>query len=113
MEVNVIPGYTPFLFNPSATVATVATLHKGNSSNLSNSSTAPQNIYDAETVLERAAIMEFDGGLPRGDAEAMASAEADARRPQGTATEAAAWCNYILEWYPATPGDLPETTADG
>ena len=39
-----------------------------------------KRVEDNETAEERAAIMEFDGGIPRAKAEALAKAEVESYR---------------------------------
>lgn len=71
---------------------------------------ASQDNYDAEAVLERAAIMEYDGCLTRNTAEAMAAQDADGRRPRAygdTQQAAAQYQQYIALWEPNHPGDIP------
>jgi len=104
-----IPGYKPFISDPPANVANLLTKARGktaNISNISNISKAPQNNYDAETVLERAAIMEYDGDLPRGTANTRAAQDADAHRPREYG-DTRQYQHYIEVWQPSTPGDLP------
>ncbi len=87
-----------------------------NPSNHSNPSSTPKNKIDAYLIIERAAIMEYDGEMPRDEAEAKAALEVDQARPMGTDNDVLAWRAAIAAWKPAGDDDLPQPpprTTDG
>ena len=117
-----IPGYTRFNFDPPATPATLLPFGGKecmntdkayrNGSNGSNGSkvAATQKQNDEGTIVERAAIMEYDGDLDRDRANLRAAKLYDdsRQRLQGDpSTAAMLYREYILDWKPETENDLP------
>ena len=117
-----IPGYTKFNFDPPATVATLLPSDGkeclntgktyGNGSNGSNGSkvAATQKQSDAGTIVERGAIMEYDGDLDRDRANLRAAKLYDdsRQRLQGDpSTAAMLYREYIRDWKPEDRNDLP------
>ena len=119
-----IPGYKPFFENQST--ATPATLLPsegcndtntekicGNGSNGSRGSSHPH----AETIIERAAIQEYDGDLLRDQVNMEASAAYDRNRQsyeqanpgRDPRNVEALYRAYIARWQPDRKGDLPAT----
>lgn len=70
--------------------------------------TLSKNDVDPESILERAGIHEYDGELPRDEANRLASMDADRRRTPVDAPEVMAryWA-YLKGWAPAAVDDLP------
>lgn len=66
---------------------------------------------DAETVIERAAIMQYDGDMARWNAEKMAALEADAIRKKFSglvSAELSRYRGYIERWRPSSFEEKPE-----
>ena len=72
---------------------------------------------DPAAVLERASIMQYDGELPRPEANRLAARDLDARRALDADPEAAQkYRIYISSWAPDADGDdlpcVPPCTQD-
>ncbi len=103
-----IPGYRPTI--KTATLATLATLlpqEGANGSKVAEVAAPYKSDTDPYSVVERAAIMEYDAEMRRPDAERAASLDTDAHRPDATLADVRAWLRLMDSWTPAGDDDLP------
>ena len=72
---------------------------------------SPEKQENTAAIVERAAIMEYDGGLSRTEANSAAARDYDTRRNRIYGDGARAgdmYRNYLKLWMPHAPDDLPK-----